>query len=204
MAGAFFGANLRDQITNEPLPIPNDGIGVALLQGDQDGQALPSNAEATFDNVADPPKALVTLAGVNHFGITNINAPSGAIPDPNQQTLDQAIAIETIARWSGLFLRGTMLDDEAALNYVLRTGEGLDPNVSRVEAKAVNEPSSWVGSVSLGVLLVGLRAASVGTGLLEATRSLFTQGWLSYWGELTAAVDRDLIPNPPLHGLARG
>ena len=153
MAGAFFGANRRDQITNEPIPIPNDGIGVALLQGAQDGRALPSNAKATFDNIVAPPKALVTLAGVNHFGITNVNTPSGAIPDPNEQTLDQAVAIETVARWSGLFLRGTLLEDKGALDYVLKTGEGLDPNVSSVEAKAVNEPSSWVGSVSLGLLL---------------------------------------------------
>lgn len=121
MAGAFFGANLRDSM-DEPIPIQNDGIGVALLQGDQDGRALPLYAEATFDNIADPPRVLVTLVGVNHFGITNVNTPLGAIPDPNQQTLDQSVGIETTARWSGLFLRGTLLADEAALDYVLRMG----------------------------------------------------------------------------------
>ena len=159
MAGAFFGANLRNQMTQEPIPIRNDGIGVALLQGDQDSRALPSNAQATFDNIATPPNVLVTLAGVNHFGITNVNMPSGAIPDPNMQTLDQTVGIETTARWSGLFLRGTLLEERGAFDYVFRTGEALDPNVSSVssvEAIAVSEPSSWFGNVSLGLLLAYL------------------------------------------------
>ena len=152
MGGAFFGANLRDQ-ADKPIPIPNHGIGVALLQGDQDGRALPLNAQATFDNIAAPPKALVTLKDVNHFGVTNVNTPSGAIPDPNQQALDQDLGIETVARWSGLFLRGTVLDDEQALNYVLNTGKRLDPNVSFVAAKAVDEPSGLAGSLSWGIVL---------------------------------------------------
>jgi dienelactone hydrolase len=153
MGGAFFGTSLRDQITAQPIPIPNDGIGVALLEGDQDGRILPFSAKQTFDNIATAPKALVTLAGVNHFGITNVNIVPGAIPDPNEQTLDQAVGIETIARWSGLFLRSTLLEDQGASDYVFQTGEALDPNVSSVEAVTVNDSSSAVATITLGLLL---------------------------------------------------
>ena len=79
--------------------------------------------------------------------------PPGAIPDENEQMLDQAVSIETIARWSGLFLRSTLLDDQGAFNYVFKTGEALDPNVSSVETATVNESSSGVATITLGLLL---------------------------------------------------
>ena len=145
--GAFFGANLRDQ-TDTFLPIENDGIGVALIQGNQDSRALPINAKRTFDQIQTPPKALITLDGVNHFGITDVNVPNGAIPDPNSQALLQEASIETIARWSSLFLRGTLLDDQDALDYVFNAGKDLDPVVVSVEGKRaepVSEPVSLVG-----------------------------------------------------------
>lgn len=154
VSGVFFGANLRD--TNDVfLPIENDGIGVALIQGNQDGRALPFRAELTYDQIQTPPRALVTLDGVNHFGITDVNRPIGAIPDPQPQTLEQDVAIETVARWSGLFLRGTVLDDPDAFDYVFNTGAALDPNVVSVEAEAqpVPEPMTWAG---IGVVSLGL------------------------------------------------
>ena len=144
---AFFGANLRDE-NDTFFPISNEGIGIALIQGNQDGRALPVNAERTFENIQTPPKALITLNGVNHFGITNTNMPAGAIPDPNPQSIAQEASIETVARWSGLFLRGTVLEDKDALDYVLSNGVDLDPNVVEVvgaEAKPVPEPDLFVG-----------------------------------------------------------
>jgi Chlorophyllase enzyme/PEP-CTERM motif len=150
-AGAFFGANLRDQVTQEFLPIANDGIAVALLQGDLDGRALPFRAEATYDNIATPPKALFTLEGVNHFGITNVGAPAGEVPDPIAQTLPQDVSIETTARWSALFLRANLLNDAAAFEYVFNSGDRLDPNVSIAEA-AVPEPTTMLGVAASGIL----------------------------------------------------
>ncbi len=61
--------------------------------------------------------------------------PDGAVPDPSAQTVAQADSIETVARWSGLFLRGTLLEDQAALDYVFESGAGLDPVVASVEGE---------------------------------------------------------------------
>ncbi|MBW4615339.1 MAG: alpha/beta hydrolase [Desmonostoc vinosum HA7617-LM4] len=128
VAGAFFGANLRDS-KDKFITINNSGIPIALLQGTLDNRALPYRAEGTYKNIQSPPKALISISGVNHFGITNTNSPVGAIPDPTNSTLNQDVAVETIARWSGLFLRASVLGDKGAFDYVYYTGDDLDPNV---------------------------------------------------------------------------
>ncbi len=147
-AGAFFGANLS--INNQFVPIANSGIGIALLQGDRDGVAPPPLAETTYNNIQTPPKALITVSGANHFGITNVNNPIGAQPDLSDPTLPQEVAIETIARWSGLFLRANILGDSDAFNYVFNTGDVGDPNVT-VESEQVSEPSAYIGLAVLGL-----------------------------------------------------
>jgi len=141
LAGAFFGANLRNPIIDEFVPISNDNIAVALIQGDLDGVALPERAKRTFDNIQTPPKAAITLQGANHFAINNVNNPPGAQPDGNNPTLDQAVGIETIARWSALFLRANMLKDRVASDYIYSQGDALDPNVSLTSLR-VKKPSS--------------------------------------------------------------
>ncbi|MEG3872144.1 alpha/beta hydrolase [Microcoleus sp. Z1_B5] len=141
LAAAFFGANLRNPIANEFVPIANDGIAVALIQGSIDGVALPDRAHSTFDQIQTPPKALITVMGANHFGITDVNNPAGAMPDRNTATLERAVGIETIARWSALFLRAHMLKDRSAFDYIYSQGDALDPNV-RVTTVAVPKPSS--------------------------------------------------------------
>lgn len=156
LAGAFFGANLRNPITDEFVPISNDNIAVALIQGELDGVALPERAKRTFDNIQTPPKAAIALQGANHFAITNVNNPDGANPDRNNPTLDRAIGIETIARWSALFLRANMLEDRVASDYIYSKGDALDPNVS-VTSVAVPEPSSMAGLVMFGILVLGYR-----------------------------------------------
>lgn len=151
LGGAFFGANLRDA-NDTFFPLDNEGIGVALIQGNQDGVALPVNAERTFEQIQTPPKALITLDGVNHFGITSVNMPDGARPDFSPQTVSQQASIETIARWSGLFLSGTVQGDSAALDYIFGPGAALDPIVASVEGQlekdnvqSVPEPFSLAG-----------------------------------------------------------
>ncbi len=156
LAGAFFGANLRNPITNQYVPISNDGIAVALIQGDSDGVALSERAQRTFDNIQTPPKTLIAVNNANHFSITNVDRPVGANPDPNTATLDRAVGIETIARWSALFLRANMLEDPVASNYIYSQGDALDPNVS-VTSVVVPEPSSLAGLLMFGIAAFGHR-----------------------------------------------
>ncbi|ARV61024.1 alpha/beta hydrolase [Nostocales cyanobacterium HT-58-2] len=129
VAGVFYGTNFRDR-TRKFLPTKNNGIPLALVQGSQDGVALPERAKKTYELIQDPPKALITIAGANHFGITNVNHPPGAKPDPLNPTLEQDKAIETIARWSALFLRAYTLNDRTAFDYIHTKGDALDENVT--------------------------------------------------------------------------
>lgn len=147
--GIFYGTNFLIGQGGGGRPIVNnDGIPLALVQGDRDGVATPSNAELTYTGIQDPPKALINLLGANHYGITNND---NLIRESVRPTLDQAVSIETIARWSALFLRGTVLKDEEAFDYVFNSGDALDPNV-RVVAKSVPEPTSGVSILGLGVI----------------------------------------------------
>jgi Chlorophyllase len=126
-AGIFYGTSFRNQQTGEFLPIDNEGIAVGLIQGSLDGVASPSSSQTTYDQILNPPKVSVTVAGANHYGITNVDNPER---EPNRPTLDQSTATETIGRWSGLFLRSHLLQDKGAFNYIYNTGDNLDPNVN--------------------------------------------------------------------------
>lgn len=130
VAGAIFGAGLRHPITQEFVPINNSGIPIALLQGNNDSIALPERTEKTYEQIQTPPKILINISGVNHYGITNTNNPDGAAPDNNTPTIDQNVALETVARWSGLFLRASVLNDKDAIDYIYSQGDELDENVS--------------------------------------------------------------------------
>ncbi len=125
-AGIFYGTNYRNQQTQQFLPI-NNSIPIGLIVGSLDGVTSPSTSRSTYDQILNPPKALITVAGANHYSITNQDNP---IREPNRSTLDQAIATSTIAHWSGLFLRAVMLNDRRVLDTVLRVGDELDPNVT--------------------------------------------------------------------------
>lgn len=126
-AGIFYGTSFRDQLTGEFLPIDNAGIAVGLIEGSLDGVALPGSSQTTYDQILNPPKASVTVAGANHYGITNEDNLEREL---NRPTLDQATATETIGHWSGLFLRSHLLQDQGAFDYIYSTGDNLDPNVS--------------------------------------------------------------------------
>lgn len=162
VAGAFFGANLRNQTTQEFIPINNSGIPIALLQGNIDNIALPFRAKATYNNIQTPPKTLIDISGVNHYGIANTNNPDGARSDSNTPTLDQDVAVETVARWSGLFLRASVLDDKDAIDYVYNKGDDLDENVS-----VINQPTPVPESTSELTFTTGLVVMSVLGALLR-------------------------------------
>ncbi|MBD2057637.1 chlorophyllase [Oculatella sp. FACHB-28] len=151
MAGVFYGTTFRDpRLGGNIPPIKNDGIPVALVAGDRDGVVGDFAAvEATHEQIQDPPKALITIQGANHYGITNEDSPR----DPVRPTLDQDVATEAIARWSGLFLRASLLNDADALDYIYNTGDALDENVSVTsEAATVPEPTSFPGILAFCII----------------------------------------------------
>lgn len=158
VAGAFFGANLRNQNTQEFIPINNSEIPIALLQGNLDSIAIPDRASSTYDLIQDPPKALISVLGANHYGITNTNNPVGARPDSSTPTIPQDVAVETVAISSALFLRASILDDQDAFDNIYSQGDALGPNVSVIsQATPIPEASSTLGLVVLSALGAVLR-----------------------------------------------
>jgi hypothetical protein len=119
-AAALFGSNTvtPEAQTLEPLisgvsPVDLDGVGTALVNGTLDGAATPANARATYDVMSDGPKALISVSGANHYGVTDVQNPVGAKPDPSVQLLPQSTTIETITRWSALWLLAQLGDPDA-------------------------------------------------------------------------------------------
>jgi dienelactone hydrolase len=126
-AAFAYGAAFGNPQTQEYLPLNNQGVAIGLILGSLDGIAPPKISQATYEQILKPPKALITVLGANHYSITNAD---NSEREPNRPILDQATAIATISRWSGLFLRATMLGDRSAFNFVFGSGDALDPNVS--------------------------------------------------------------------------
>jgi len=131
VGGAFYGSdfNLLGQFEQTP-PIENDGIPIAILAGTLDGLAAFDSVKETYNQIQELPKSFISIIGANHYSITNTNNPVGTVPDRNVPTIDRNIGIETLARWSALFLRANILQDKDAFNYIYRVGDSFDSNVS--------------------------------------------------------------------------
>lgn len=157
-AGVFYGSDYN-QLENFPEtpPIENGDIAIALLSGTLDGSVSPDRVAETYEQIQQPPKTLINVLGANHYGITNTNNPFGAFPDFNNPTLEQEIAIETIARWSAVFLRANLLNDEGAIDYLYNTGDLLDSNAIVTDQRSIPEPSAIVGLLAFGLVGLGLK-----------------------------------------------
>jgi hypothetical protein len=94
--------------------------------------ALPADTQEAYTKIQDPPKAYVGVIGANHYGICDANNPAGADPDTAAPDIEQPVAVETIGRWSAMFLRAHVLGEEAAAQYVHETGGPADANVNVV------------------------------------------------------------------------
>jgi dienelactone hydrolase len=128
VAGVFFGTHQQDLQTGEYRLTENE-VPVALISGSQDGVATPEEITNTYTRIENPPNALITLEGVNHYGITNMNNPLGAKPDSQSPTIPQADAIAQVVKWSGLFARAYAYNDAEALEaiYCHDSSEAQDP-----------------------------------------------------------------------------
>jgi dienelactone hydrolase len=128
VAGAFYGTNLATPLLGVPA-LDNGAIPVLLMQGDRDGKALPADALKTYDQVRNRPKAIISLIGANHYGVTDVDNPVGADPDVNTQMLPHAEGVASTARWIGLFLAAFVYEDADA-RRALRSAGALDPRVA--------------------------------------------------------------------------
>ena len=128
VAGAFYGTNLATPLLGVPA-LDTGALPVLLVQGDKDGKALPADGQATYNQIQKRPKAIITLLGANHYGVTDVDNPAGADPEANPQTLDHAAGIASNGRWIGVFFSAFLSGDMAA-RAALRTAGMLDPNVT--------------------------------------------------------------------------
>ena len=166
-AGIFYGTRFGGQNPISPVPpIFNNGIPTGLIGGTLDGVIPLDKVIETYEQVQEPPKALITVAGANHYSITNTD---NTIREPIRSTLDQEVAIETIARWSGLFLRAHVAEDSEAFNYVYSTGDAQDNNVT-VNSTTVPE-SGGTG----GLFLLGISATLVSLAKKSRNTTSFSQ-----------------------------
>jgi predicted dienelactone hydrolase len=136
-AGIFYGTSFKDPTTNTFLPINNQNIPIGLIAGDKDGVAMGAssqlvNSQATYEQIQNPHKILAIVSGANHYSITN---EDNLAQEKNRPTLSQDVAIETIARWSALFLKAHLLNDQSATDYIYNTGDQQDDNVSVIHGK---------------------------------------------------------------------
>lgn len=147
LGGAFYGSALsQSNIEGRTPMINNGGLPLGILAGNLDALTPINAIKKTYDQIQQPPKFFVSVTGANHYSITNTNQPFGSVPDPIPATLNQDLAVETIARWSALFLRGYALEDSQALEYVNNIGDELDENVTVIsQVKSVPEKSSIWG-----------------------------------------------------------
>lgn len=153
-AAAFYGTSGSDpRFGNAIPPINNGNIATALISGTRDGVSQFAAAQETYNQIQNPPKTFVAVGGANHYSITN---EDNLLREPNRATLDQAVATETIARWSAMFLRAHVLNDAGAFDYVYNTGDALDENVSVIsQTQSVPEPSSVLGVLVFGAFGAG-------------------------------------------------
>lgn len=129
-AAAIYGANLVGA-DGSVTDLDTAGVAVALIQGSQDAVALPEKAAPSYATL-EQPRALIEIAGANHYGICDENNPPGARPDANVPTLTQAQANGYVNHWIGLWLRAQLRDDHRAQHWIEDFGGSRDGVVTVV------------------------------------------------------------------------
>jgi hypothetical protein len=115
LGGVFYGTNTKPPGGFGGIsPVAAAGAGIGYVQGALDGKALPVDGRTTYDQTSGGRKAFVTVAGANHYAITDANPPAGADADPTAPTLEQTTAQRRTGRVAGLLLRWVTLRDDDA------------------------------------------------------------------------------------------
>lgn len=106
-AGAFYGTNSVDPFTGQLIDVDTDDMPVALVNGSLDSIGTVDEAQATL-GILDGPRELIIINGANHYGVTNVNNPSGAEEDDSDPTISQTESIQQISQAMGRFFRSTV------------------------------------------------------------------------------------------------
>ena len=101
--------------------IDSTGIPTAFLVGEFD-----SGLERfinTYDTL-ESPKALIEVAGADHFGLNDINEPPGSNTDREDraQKIPQAITVTQFGEWAGTFYRAHIYNDAQAWRMIYESG----------------------------------------------------------------------------------
>jgi dienelactone hydrolase len=111
-AAAVFGVNTFNQ-AGVLLDVNTSAAPSVLIQGANDGRAIPARAAATF-GIMETPKALITIDGINHWGIADVQNPPPNTPDPGVQTKSQEYSIEKTAKYTALVFDAYVKGDRGA------------------------------------------------------------------------------------------
>jgi predicted dienelactone hydrolase len=131
VGGVFYGTNMLRKEAGS-LTIQNSGIPIALIAGELDSIVSPKLTQITYENLADSPKALITVKGINHYGITDVSQPQDGPEEENKPQIQQTESVKIIAEWSALFLQAYVLKLQASLDCLLQYHNFSNEQVSVV------------------------------------------------------------------------
>ncbi|WP_206044020.1 alpha/beta fold hydrolase [Geitlerinema sp. P-1104] len=132
-AALFYGSVLDVEFTGD-RPLNHHDLPIALMAGSRDSLMPAGEVRETYERLQSPPKLYLEVEGANHYGITNVNNPPQAPLDPRLPDVAQEVALENLARWSGVFLRAWVLEDAIAQGY-LQQMLGITDNVVSLEGE---------------------------------------------------------------------
>lgn len=119
-AAAVYGVNTF--LGNAPIDVDSSAVPVAMIQGSVDGRATMDRAQRTFA-LLERTKAFITVDGLNHWGIADIENPPGNPPDPLVQTRPREWGIAKTAKAARLMFDAYLKGDRGALKQ-LRSAQG--------------------------------------------------------------------------------
>ena len=109
-------------------PVP-----VAMIHGADDGRATYARAVAPF-GILEASKALITIDGLNHWGIGDLQNPPGtSSPDPNVQARPQDCGIAKTARAARMVFDAYLKGDPGALQQLRKNKGEPRANIEFVE-----------------------------------------------------------------------
>lgn len=162
-AGAFYGTNRKPPIGSNIPATANAGVPIMLVQGSVDGAAAPADGLTTYQRIVDPPKVFATLAGANHYSVTDAQNPPGAAAEQSAATLAQATGLDIIGRWAGIFLNAHVRRDARAADRLYNGPAMPEANLSLTREGPLPPGPDSSGSCTYDTISVTINRTGGGT-----------------------------------------